>query len=95
MTPTRGCVGRLERQHGDGCPSIARMRGILRAPPLPPTLSRGRCPLGVDMTFRGVDMTLQVKILEDQNWGPWGFSGPGSFKKRFPGKNDVEWYPQK
>ena len=23
-------------------------------------------------------------------FGSWGFSGPGTFKKRFPGKNDVE-----
>ena len=52
-------------------------------------------PLVVDMTLRGVDMTLWAKILEGQNWGPWVFSGPGTFKKRFPVKNDVEWYPQK
>ena len=56
---------------------------ILRATPLPPTLWWGRCPLGVDMT-------LWEEILGGQNWGPWGFSGPGPLKKRFPGKNDVE-----
>ena len=57
--------------------------GILKAPPLPPTLWWGRCPLGVDMTLR-------EEILEGQNWGPWWFSGPGTFEKRFPVKNDVE-----
>ena len=50
----------------------------------------GQVPLVVDMTLRWGDMTLQDKILEGQNWGPWGFSGPGTLKKRFPGKNDVE-----
>ena len=60
---------------------------ILRAPPLPPTLWWGRCPLGADMT-------LWEDILEGQNWGPWAFSRPGTFKKRVPVKNDVEWYPQ-
>ena len=39
----------------------------------------------------GGDMTLREEILEGQNWGPWGFSRPGTFKKRFPGKNDIEW----
>ena len=52
-------------------------------------------PLVVDMTLRGVDMTLREEILEGQNWGSWGFSRPGTLKKRFPVKNDVEWYPQK
>ena len=47
-------------------------------------------PLVADMTFGGVDMTLWMKILEGQNWGPWGFSGPGTFEKRFPMKNDIE-----
>ena len=55
----------------------------------------GQVLLVVDMTLRGVDMTLQGKTLEGQNWGSCRFSGPGTFKKRFPGKNDVEWYPQK
>ena len=51
----------------------------------------GEVPLVVDMTLRGVDMTLQKKILECQNWGSWWFSRPGTFKERFPGKNDLEW----
>ena len=55
----------------------------------------GEVPLGVDMTLRWGDMTLRDKILEGQNWGSWGFSGPGTFKKRFPVKNDVERTPQK
>ena len=55
----------------------------------------GQVPLVVDMTLRWVDMTLQEKILGGQNLGSWWFSGPGTFKKRFPVKNDVEWYPQK
>mgnify|MGYP001340435999 CR=1 FL=1 len=50
----------------------------------------GQVPLVVDMTLRWGDMTLREEILEGQNWGPWGFSGPGTSKKRFPGKNDVE-----
>ena len=44
----------------------------------------GQVPLGGDMTLRWGDMTLQGKILEGQNWGPWGVSGPGTFKKTFP-----------
>ena len=52
----------------------------------------GEVPLGVDMTLRGGDMTLRDKIWEGQNWGPWGFSGPGTFKKRFSVKSDVEWH---
>ena len=55
----------------------------------------GQVPLVVDMTLRWGDMTLQEEILEGQNSGSWGFSGPGTCKKRFPVKNDVEWYPQK
>jgi len=54
----------------------------------------GQVPLVVDMTLRGVDMSLQEEILEGQNLGSWGLSGPGTFTKRFPAKNDVEWYPQ-
>ena len=41
-------------------------------------------PLVVDMTLRGVDMTLREKVLGGQNSGPWGFSGPGTFKKDSP-----------
>ena len=54
----------------------------------------GQVPVVVDMPFRWVDMTLREEILEGQNWGPWGFSGPGTLKKRFPGQNEIEWYPQ-
>ena len=50
----------------------------------------GHVPLVVDMTLRGVDMTLRVEILEGQNSGPWGFSGPGTLKIRFPRKNAIE-----
>ena len=54
----------------------------------------GQVLLVVDMTLRWGDMTLREEILEGQNWYSWGFSGPGTLKKRFPRKNDVEWYPQ-
>ena len=50
----------------------------------------GEVPLVVDMTLRGVDMTLRGKILGGQNSSSWGFSGPGTLKIRFPVKNDVE-----
>ena len=50
----------------------------------------GQVPLVVDMTLRWGDMTLRVKILEGQNSGPWGFSGPGTLKIRFPVKNAIE-----
>ena len=55
----------------------------------------GQVPLVVDMTLRWGDMTLREEIFEGQNWGPWGFSGPGTFKIRSPVKNDVERTPQK
>ena len=50
----------------------------------------GQVPLVVDMTLRWGDMTFREEILGGQNSGSWGFSGPGTFKKRFPVKNDVE-----
>ena len=46
----------------------------------------GQVPLVVDMTLRWGDMTLREEILEGQNWGPWGFSGLGTFKKDSPEK---------
>ena len=50
----------------------------------------GQVLLVVDMTLRWGDMTLQEEILGGQNSGPWGFSGPGTFKFRFPVKNAIE-----